>query len=31
LPQGAVTVTGEGLDDAAIREAIDEAGYEVVG
>jgi len=31
LSQGAVTVTGEGLDDAAIREAIDEAGYEVVG
>ena len=31
LSQGAVTVTGEGLDDAAIRAAIDEAGYEVVG
>lgn len=31
LSQGAVTVTGEGLDDAAIREVIDEAGYEVVG
>ena len=31
LSQGAVTVTGEGLDDAAIRDAIDEAGYEVVG
>ena len=30
LSQGAVTVTGEGLDDAAIRDAIDEAGYEVV-
>ena len=28
---GAVTVTGDGLDDTAIREAIDEAGYEVVG
>lgn len=24
-----VTVTGEGLDDAALRAAIDEAGYEV--
>ena len=24
-----VTVTGEGLDDQAIRVAIDEAGYEV--
>jgi len=23
-----VTVTGEGLDDAALRAAIDEAGYE---
>ncbi|MGZ4619775.1 MAG: copper ion binding protein [Frankiaceae bacterium] len=31
LSQGAVTVTGEGLDDAAIRDAIGEAGYEVVG
>ena len=31
LSPGAVTVTGEGLDDAAIRAAIDEAGYEVVG
>ena len=25
-----VTVTGAGLDDAAVRGAIDEAGYEVV-
>lgn len=25
-----VTVTGEPLDDLALREAIDEAGYEVV-
>jgi len=24
-----VTVTGSGLDDSALREAIDEAGYEV--
>jgi copper chaperone len=24
-----VTVTGKGLDDAALRDAIDEAGYEV--
>ena len=24
-----VTVVGSGLDDAALREAIDEAGYEV--
>jgi copper chaperone CopZ len=24
-----VTVSGEGLDDAALREAIDEAGYDV--
>ena len=26
-----VTVTGTGLDDAALRAAIDEAGYEVAG
>lgn len=26
-----VTVTGESVDDAAIRAAIDEAGYTVVG
>ena len=25
-----VTVTGEPIDDAAVRDAIDEAGYEVV-
>jgi copper ion binding protein len=31
LSQGAVTVSGDGLDDTAIRAAIDEAGYEVVG
>ena len=28
LDAGRVTVVGEGLDDAAIRAAIDEAGYE---
>ncbi|MQY04494.1 heavy-metal-associated domain-containing protein [Actinomadura macrotermitis] len=26
-----VTVRGEGLDDAALRAAIDEAGYEIAG
>lgn len=26
-----VTVSGNGLDDAALRAAIDEAGYEVAG
>jgi copper chaperone len=26
-----VTVTGDGFDDTAIRSAVDEAGYEVVG
>ena len=26
-----VTVTGEGLDDAALRDAIEEAGYEAAG
>ena len=26
-----VTVTGESVDDAAVRAAIDEAGYTVVG
>ncbi len=29
LEQRSVTVTGERLDDAAIRAAIDEAGYDV--
>jgi copper chaperone CopZ len=24
-----VTVTGDGLDDASIRDAIDDAGYEI--
>jgi copper chaperone CopZ len=24
-----VTVTGDGVDDAAVREAIDEAGYDI--
>jgi copper chaperone CopZ len=28
---GTVTVTGDAVDDAAIRAAIDEAGYAVVG
>lgn len=32
LPTGAVTVTSEGpLDTDAVRAAIDEAGYELVG
>ena len=32
LATGAVTVTSAAaLDDAAVREAVDEAGYEVVG
>lgn len=31
LDGGTVTVSGGQLDDAAIRAAIDEAGYEVVG
>lgn len=30
LDGGVVTVTGE-VDDAAVRAAVDEAGYEVVG
>jgi len=30
LPSGRVTVTGESVDDAAVRAAVDEAGYEVV-
>lgn len=29
LETGTVTVHGSGLDDAAIRAAVDEAGYEV--
>jgi copper ion binding protein len=29
LEAGTVSITGEALDDAAIRAAIDEAGYEV--
>lgn len=28
---GTVTVTGEAVDDAAVRAAIDEAGYAVLG
>jgi copper chaperone len=32
LATGAVTVTSANtLDDAAVREAVDEAGYEIVG
>ena len=31
LAANTVTVTGERLDDAAIRAAIDEAGYTVAG
>jgi copper chaperone len=31
LERKRVTVSGEALDDAAIRAAIDEAGYDVVG
>ena len=31
LAANSVTVTGEPLDDAAIRAAIDEAGYTVTG
>ena len=31
LATGRVTVTGDGVDAAAVRAAVDEAGYEVVG
>jgi copper chaperone len=31
LAAGAVTVTGETVDDAAITAAVDEAGYTLVG
>ena len=31
LATGRVTVTGDGVDAAAVRAALDEAGYEVVG
>ncbi len=31
LGSGEVTVLGDGYDDAAVRAAIGEAGYEVVG
>ena len=31
LDRKLVTVTGEGLDDAALRDAIEEAGYEAAG
>ncbi len=30
LASKAVTITGEGLDDAALRGAIDDAGYEAL-
>ena len=30
LPTGKLTVRGAGIDDDAIRAAVDEAGYEVV-
>jgi copper chaperone len=30
LPTGRLTVQGEGFDDAAVRAAVAEAGYEVV-
>lgn len=29
VPEHSVTVRGDGLDDAALRAAIDEAGYDV--
>lgn len=31
LASGRLTVTGSGLDDDAVREAVAEAGYEVAG
>jgi copper chaperone CopZ len=31
LESGRVTVRGEGFADESVREAVDEAGYEVVG
>jgi copper chaperone CopZ len=31
LDTGTVTVTGEGVDDAAVRDAVDEAGYSLAG
>ena len=31
LEAGTVTVTGEQVDDAAVRAAVDEAGYAVIG
>jgi copper chaperone len=31
LASGRVTVTGADVDDAAVRAAVDEAGYEVAG
>ncbi len=30
LASGRLKVTGDGVDDAAVRAAVDEAGYEVV-
>ena len=31
LDAGTVTVTGEEVDDMAVRAAVDEAGYQIVG
>jgi copper chaperone len=31
LQAGTVTVSGERIDDAAVRAAVDEAGYQVTG
>jgi copper chaperone len=31
LPIGALAVAGDGVDDAAVRAAVDEAGYTLVG
>ena len=31
LASGRMVVHGEGVDDAAVRAAVDEAGYELVG
>jgi copper chaperone len=31
LEAGTVTVTGEGVEDAAVRGAVEEAGYDLAG
>ena len=31
LPTGRMVVSGAGVDDAAVRAAVEEAGYEVAG